>query len=112
MRNYTFDVMGINRPERSLVLGVCSWESLPIDSSILRNLVARTPTIVPDEGEWSVYFLGFAQNSWTEDAQDFVSELAKAGVIGENWRSVGARLLNLEQVDADLISWSAAANVN
>ncbi len=77
MRNYTFDVMGINRPERSLVLGVCSWESLPIDSSILRNLVARTPTIVPDEGEWSVYFLGFAQNSWTEDAQDFVSELAK-----------------------------------
>lgn len=112
MRNYTFDVMGINRPERSLVLGVCSWESLPIDSSILRNLVARTPTIVPDEGEWSVYFLGFAQNSWTEDAQDFVSELAKTGVIGENWRSVGARLLNLEQVDADLISWSAAANVN
>jgi hypothetical protein len=112
MRNYTFDVMGINRPERSLVLGVCSWESLPIDSSILRNLVARTPTIVPDEGEWSVYFLGFAQNSWTEDAQDFVSELARAGVIGENWRSVGVRLLNLEQVDADLISWSAAANVN
>jgi AAA+ ATPase superfamily predicted ATPase len=112
MRNYTFDVVGINRPERSLVLGVCSWESPPIDSRIMRNLVARTPTIVPDEGEWSVYFLGFAQSGWTEDAQDFVSELARAGVIGENWRSVGVRLLNLEQVDADLISWSAAANVN
>jgi AAA+ ATPase superfamily predicted ATPase len=111
-RNYVFDVVGINRQEKSLVLGACSWQSAPVDSGILRNMVTRTSSIVPSDGEWSVYFLGFAQTGWTEDAHAFVAELVKIGVTGENWRSVGARLLDLERVDADLVSWPTAASYN
>jgi hypothetical protein len=61
---------------------------------------------VPDEGEWTVYYLGFAQSGWSEEAQEFARELSGAGVTGENWQSVGIRLLDLEQVDADLSRWS------
>jgi AAA+ ATPase superfamily predicted ATPase len=108
-RSYTYDVVGINKQERSLVLGVCSWQSTPIDSSSLRSLVERTTTVLPDsDGEWSVYFLGFAKDGWTEDAHDFAKDLNKTAVVGESWRSVGIRLLDLDQVDSDLIHWSAA----
>jgi AAA+ ATPase superfamily predicted ATPase len=108
-RNYTFDVVGINRAEKSLVLGACSWQSVPVDSNTLRNMVARTPTLVPGDGEWTVYFLGFAQGGWSEEAHDFARELSRTGVNGENWQSTGIRLLSLEQVDADLARWSDAS---
>ncbi len=107
-RNYTFDVVGINRAEKSLVLGACSWQSVPVDSNTLRNMVARTPTLVPGDGEWTVYFLGFAQGGWSEEAHDFARELSRTGVNGENWQSIGIRLLSLEQVDTDLARWSEA----
>jgi hypothetical protein len=108
-RSFTFDLVSINRQERSLVLGACSWQSVPVDSQSLRNLVARTSTILPDDKEWTVYFLGFAQKGWTEDAHEFASELERTNVAGDNWQSAGIRLLDLEQVDADLNRWSAAA---
>jgi AAA+ ATPase superfamily predicted ATPase len=107
-RSYTFDLVGINRPERSLVLGSCSWQSMPVDASVLRSLVARTSATVPDDEDWSVYYLGFAQNGWTEGAHDLASDLAKRQVTGDNWQSVGIRLLDLEEVDADLLRWSAS----
>jgi len=92
-----------------LVLGACSWQSVPVDSSSLRNMVARTPTLVPKDGEWSVYFLGFAQSGWSAEAREFAKELSGTEVAGENWRSVGIRLLDLDQLDKDLARWSEAA---
>ncbi len=106
-RSYTFDVVGIDRAERSLVLGVCSWQAVPVGPEMVRNLVTRTSAVIPDDEEWSVYYLGFAQSGWTPEAEQFADELNRAGVTGENWASEGVQLLDLDRVDRDLINWSA-----
>jgi uncharacterized protein len=112
-RSHAFDVVGINRAEKSLILGSCQWRDEPAGPHSIQDLVEKTSTLVPkDEGHWSVYYMGFASAGWSEHASEMANELAnghhatpeKAG--GDNWRAVGVRLLDLAQVDADLLRWS------
>jgi AAA+ ATPase superfamily predicted ATPase len=111
-RNYECDVVGISKEENSLVLGTCLWNSEPADLSVIQDLVMTTPALVPQGGQWSVYYLGFASGGWTEEASSYASSLMSSGVSGKNWLHVGARLLDLDKLDSDLIRWSTAANYN
>ena len=52
--------MGVNSMEKTLVLGECKWGPEPSGRSILTELVERTAEIVPSQGQWQVYYLGFA----------------------------------------------------
>ena len=108
-RSYACDVAGISKEENGLVLGVGSWNSGLADLGMLQELVMKTPAIVPQEGHWKVYYLGFAGGGWDDDAIAYAKNLITNGVSGKNWRPVGARLLNLEEVDSDLIRWATAA---
>ena len=105
-RNHAIDVVGIDPQAKQMVLGSCIWDKKPAGATVLAQLVKRAASIVPRGEGWQVYYLGFSANGWTERAQEFI-EQGEAGTSNEDWQVVGARLLNLEQVDADLIRWPA-----
>ena len=99
------DVVGINSMEKLLVLGECKWGAEPQGRSVLTTLVDKTPEIVPGQGQWQVYHLGFARDGWTPASHAFAQNLAATQPAGKNWRVTGMRLLDLAQVDQDLTAW-------
>jgi AAA+ ATPase superfamily predicted ATPase len=105
-REAQIDVAGINSMEKTLILGECKWDRHPIDLSVLTELVGKTEKVIPKEGNWRVYYLGFARSGWTQAAHSFSESLPKARLKGENWHAVGMLLKNLEQIDSDLNEWT------
>lgn len=101
------DVVGINSREKTLCLGECKWGAKRAGRRILTDLIAKTAEILPKQGQWRIIYLGFARGGWTPAAKDYAEELSKGVESGDNWRVAGARLLDLEQVDADLARWTA-----
>jgi uncharacterized protein len=98
------DVAGINRSEKTLVLGECKWTSSPADRKTLAVLVEeKASAIVPSEGHWHVYFLGFSRSGWTDSAVEYARSLEGLRIGG--WTCAGSRLLDLEAVDRDLGAW-------
>jgi len=105
-REAQIDVAGINSMEKTLILGECKWDRHTIDLGVLTELVSKTEKVVPKEGDWRVYYLGFARSDWTQAAHAFSESLPKAKLKGENWHAVGMLLKNLEQIDSDLHEWT------
>jgi AAA+ ATPase superfamily predicted ATPase len=105
-REAQIDVAGINSMEKTLILGECKWDRHPIDLGVLTELVSKTEKVVPKEGNWRVYYLGFARSGWTPSAHAFSESLPKTRLKGENWHAVGLLLKNLEQIDSDLNEWT------
>lgn len=104
-RQAQVDVVGINSMEKTIFLGECKWQDRPASRSVLRQLVAKTGEITPKHGQWRVYYLGFARDGWTEAAQRYADDLLASEMQEGNWRAAGMRLLDLNQVDADLHDW-------
>ena len=104
-RTAQVDVVGINSMEKLLVLGECKWGVEPIGRSVLTALVDKTAEVVPGQGQWQVYYLGFARDGWTAASHTFAQELASSQPTGKNSRVGGMRLLDLSQVDQDLALW-------
>lgn len=101
------DVVGINRMEKTLILGECKWTLEAVERKVMAQLVQeKTANMVPEQGKWRVYFLGFSRSGWTNGALAYQEELNRQPVSGENWVSVGMQLLSLDQVDRDLALWS------
>ena len=100
------DVVGVNSMEKTLVLGECKWGPEPSGRSVLTQLIAKTAEVVPSQGQWQVYFLGFARAGWTDASHTFAQEVTSAPPTGKNWRACGMRLLDLTQVDQDLAAWA------
>ncbi|MDX1613079.1 MAG: ATP-binding protein [Candidatus Promineifilaceae bacterium] len=100
------DVAGVGHGSRSLVLGTALWGDNVADSGVIRDLIKRTPDIVPDNEQWSVYYLGFSAAGWNEDARAMSERMIASEAAAENWQPVGIKLLDLEEVDADLSRWS------
>jgi hypothetical protein len=70
------------------------------------NLVGKAEKILPKEGQWRVFFLGFARQGWTADARTFADNLKASKIGGENWQATGMLLRTLDQVDAELEAWT------
>lgn len=65
---------------------------MPADRAALATLVEeKTRWIVPREGRWHVYFLGFSRSGWTESAMQYAQELNNQALWGENWTCSGYR---------------------
>ena len=105
-RKSQVDVVGYNSMEKTLILGECKWRSQAAGQKVLAKLVAKTPEIVPKNGSWRVYYLGFSRVGWTKAAQTFADEFSDKGVQGENWDAVGMTLLDLDRIDRDLSAWT------
>jgi len=82
------DVVAINWREHAILLGECKWGVRAVKRPVVRELVEKTPRVVPGEG-WQVHYALFARTGFTDAAR------AEA-------EGVGATLVNLERLDADL----------
>jgi len=93
--------------EKTLILGECKWTLEAADRKVMANLVEeKIARIVPKQGHWRVYLLGFSRSGWTSGAQAYQEQIQRLPARGENWVTSGMRLLDLAQVDADLAQWS------
>lgn len=100
------DVVGINSMEKTLILGGCKWSPQAIGQQVLTDLVQKTDEVISGQGQWQVYYLGFARAGWTEAAKRFAQELSSSRLTGQNWQAMGMRLLDLDQIDKDLHRWA------
>ena len=99
--------------EKTLVLGECKWTLSPVDRDILVSLVEeKTAHIVPKQGYWRIYYLGFSRSGWTKEALNYQRLLSTRREPDRNWQVVGMRLLDLKQVDLDLETWSLQIDAN
>jgi AAA+ ATPase superfamily predicted ATPase len=104
-REAQIDVAGVNFMDKTLILGECKWDRHHIDADILSKLVEKTAAVLPAEGQWKVYYLGFAHSGWSEAAIQYARGVKSARMHGERWQAEGMLLKTLEQLDADLASW-------
>ena len=82
------DVVAINWREKAILLGECKWGKDRVRRNVVRELVAKTPHVIPDK-DWPVHYAFFARSGFTPAAQ------AEA-------RAMGAWLVDLKTLDADL----------
>lgn len=98
-------ICGIETLTRTLILGECRWTPRPARTNVLLELIEKTNKLVPP-GDWKVYFLGFSRSGWTSKAHAYARKVNKHPVSGANWRSMGFRLVTLDQLDTDLWKWT------
>jgi hypothetical protein len=90
------DVAAINWREKALLLGEAKWGTGAVGRDVVRELIEnkapKVLKVLPDGGEgWIVHYAFFARTGFTDAAR------AEA-------ESVGAQLVDLERLDADLRS--------
>ena len=106
-KNYTIDVAGISDRDKSLVLGDTYWQEGPLDLAAVEELVKKTTFIVPAGSDaWSVYYVIFSSGGWTDKARAQAGRLVADMGRRRRWRAAGIRLMDLQEVDADLVRWS------
>ena len=100
------DVVAINWRLRQILLGEAKWTGNPINRKIVRDLIAKTPLVVPDEGEgWQVHYAFFSRSGFTEaavaEAQKHEAILVDLDVLGEVLRREARQvaLRELAQLD-------------
>lgn len=97
------DVVGLNRMEKTLILGECKWSPETMNSDVIEKLLAKTEAIVPQQGQWRIFYVGMARGGWLQEAQTAIDSL---NVSGSNWRATGGALFGLDEIDVDLATWS------
>ena len=93
-RKVQVDVVAVNWTDHEILLGECKWGTDVVGRRVIRDLVEiKTPQVLkelPGEGAgWQVHPAFFARGGFSDAAR------AEAG-------SVGAQLVDLERLDADL----------
>lgn len=105
-RTQEFPVVGINQMDQTLVLGNCLWRDTPAGIGAVQELVMRTASAVPEEGNWTVYYLGFASAGWTDEAKLLAEKVIRSEGGTRNWQAAGIKLVGLSEVEADLDRWT------
>jgi AAA+ ATPase superfamily predicted ATPase len=63
------NVVAINWRLRQILLGQAKWTENPINRNIVRDLIGKTPLVVPDEGlNWQVHHAFFGRSGFTPAA--------------------------------------------
>ncbi|MCD4673575.1 MAG: ATP-binding protein [Anaerolineaceae bacterium] len=106
-REAQIDVAGVNYMDKTLILGECKWGNRVVGVDVLKNLVDKTEKVLPKDGQWKVFYLGFARRGWTDKAVAFAEEMQTYKKQGKRWQAVGMLLRDLVQVDGELDSWTA-----
>lgn len=106
-RTVQIDVVGINTMEKTLILGECKWTLEAPPRKVITELVEEKATrIIPEQGHWRVYFLGFSRSGWSSSALTYATTIEQTPPSGKNWICAGLRLLDINQIDTDLAAWS------
>lgn len=107
-RTFEIDVVGISEEEKGLVLGSSLWQENPGTLQAIQQLVDLTGSVINKSETWSVYYVGFSKSGWSEDAYNQVESIVakRFARSRHHWKLAGVRLLDLDEVDADLVRWS------
>lgn len=108
-KNHVIDVVGISEKERSLILGDCFWDNVPVGPKVIEDLIHKTNIMVPKSGQpWSVYYVLFSAGGWSDEARQLAEQTALEGAASrrKRWHAVGVRLVDLKELDDDLMRWS------
>lgn len=108
-KNYVIDVVGLSNTESSLVLGDCYWGEDLIGVEAIDELVQKTAFIIPKKDDpWTVYYVLFSAAGWTEEAHARAEAIMAESQANrrKRWEPIGVKLLDLEELDADLVRWS------
>lgn len=69
-REAQVDVVAISWREKEILLGEAKWGEGTVGREVIRELVDKTPLVVPERGEgWKVYYFYFAREGFTEAAR-------------------------------------------
>jgi AAA+ ATPase superfamily predicted ATPase len=82
------DVVAINWQEKAILLGECKWGLDTVGRSVIRELIEKTPKVVPGE-DWQVHYAFFARAGFTDAA---IAEVDK----------IDGQFINLTRLDQDL----------
>jgi AAA+ ATPase superfamily predicted ATPase len=82
------DVVALNWRDQAILLGECKWGLDAVDRAVVRELIDKAPHVAPGP-DWQVHYAFFARAGFTDAAR------AEA-------ETVGALLVDLETLDADL----------
>jgi uncharacterized protein len=106
-KSMVVDVVGISDSDQSLALGDCYWESEPVGVEALDELLKKTAFVVPKKtNEWSVYYVPFSASGWTDEARAEAKKLTTEYGRRKRWRTAGIRLIDLNDLDADMMRWA------
>lgn len=108
-QNYEIGVAGISVEEKSMVLGNCYWQDMPMGPDVIADLVQNINSFLPKDDEtWRIYITMFASSGWTDETRDRARSIVvnASNRSRQRWHSVGIRLLDLATVDANLAQWS------
>jgi AAA+ ATPase superfamily predicted ATPase len=105
-RESQIDVAGVNFMDKILILGECKWDRQPTGADVLKKLVEKTEKVLPKDGQWKVFYLGFARSGWTENAIALAKGVKAVKIQGKRWQAAGMLLRTLEQVDNELDTWT------
>jgi AAA+ ATPase superfamily predicted ATPase len=105
-RQAQIDVAGINPMEKTLYLGECKWGRRKIGAGVLKQLVEKTELVIPKNGTWKIFYLGFARQGWTEPATKFAQDQIEKAQ-GARWQVAGFLLRTLDEVDNELRDWTS-----
>ena len=100
------DVAGVNFMDKTLILGECKWNRRSMGGDVLKRLIEKTDKVLPREGDWQVYYLGFSRLGWKQSALDFVRDFSSQRVRGKRWQAAGILLRSLNEVDQELADWT------
>ncbi|MBT6062805.1 MAG: ATP-binding protein [Anaerolineae bacterium] len=102
------DVVGFNSMEKTLILGECKWTRSQTKPKELKELIEKkTNNIIPEEGNWQIFFTGFSRSGWTSSALVYENQIMEELPSDSNWDASGIRLVDLAQLDQDLQKWTA-----
>jgi len=106
-RSFEIDVVGISEEEKTVVLGSSLWQEAPGTLKTIRDLIDMTGSVILKTEPWSVHYIGFSKSGWTTDAKEQVEKMVldRLNRARGQWKLAGVRLLDIEEVDADLVRW-------
>ena len=107
-RNFTVDVVGLDKNEKSIILGDSFWREEPVGLESIQDLIRKTGSALPDNEDWKVYYIVFSASGWTTEAEAKAQSLidSTANRRRRGWCPVGIRLVDLETLDHDLDRWA------
>ena len=108
-RTHHFDVVGIDKQKQHLIVGCAQWNDEPANTERFADMLERLSALIPKQGRWQIYLMGFAAGGWEEGARERAETLVEEMKKSKHWQPAGIQLVNLDQVDADLIRWGQPA---
>ena len=63
------DIVAVNWRLKQILLGEAKWTGNALNRKIVRDLVAKRPLVVPDNGDgWKVHYVFFSRSGFTDAA--------------------------------------------